>query len=211
MCLLCLRGNTPVEDVLLNLAGMCAPVVAFVPTPDAGTTSVPIALEARTSNIANNVTALLAVGALALVIVAIMAVREESTRTSKIASAAAGVIWLVALLVFELARHVFDHDAHYAAAVLMFGCIIAVVVINAAEFNTHISGSAVRNPYSPVAAGMGLAIVVIGGAGVLGWRHWTIAIETSLIVLFAVFWIVQTTELWHYGLRVGTPRVSHAA
>jgi hypothetical protein len=121
------------------------------------------------------------------------------------------VIWLAALLVFELARDVFNHDAHYAAAVLMFACIIAVVVINAAEFKTHMSGSAFRNPYSPVAAGMGIAIVVIGGAGVLGWRHWTIAIETSLIVLFAVFWIVQTTELWHDGLRVVTPRASHAA
>jgi hypothetical protein len=112
VCLLCLRGNTEVEDSLLNLAGMFAPIVAFVPTPDAGTcASVPTAMEDRTANIANNVTALLAVGALALAIVAIMAVRDWPMRTSIIASAAAGGIWLAALLVFELARHFFDHYA----------------------------------------------------------------------------------------------------
>ena len=32
VCLYCLKGNIAVEDVLLNLAGMFAPVVALVPT-----------------------------------------------------------------------------------------------------------------------------------------------------------------------------------
>jgi hypothetical protein len=204
--LLCLRGNTAGEDVLLNLAGMFASVVALVPTPDAGTCmSVPFAMEDRAANIANNVSALLAVGALALVMVAIMAVREPRTRTSIIASATAGLVWLAALLVFEIARHFFDNMAHYTAAVLMFACIIAVGVINAAEYKKHKSGSVLRNPYTAVAAGMGMAIVVSGGARwVLGWRHWTIAIETALIALFAIFWAVQTKELWDDGLRVRT-------
>jgi hypothetical protein len=203
VCLVCLRGSTAAEDVLLNLAGMLAPVVAFVPTPDAGScTSVPVALEARAANIANNVTALLAAGALALVIVAIMAVRERPTRTSVLASAAAAGIWLAALLVFELARHFFERYAHYTAAILMFACIIAVVAINAAGYRAQTSGSAIRNPYTAVAAGMGMAIVAIGAAGLLGWDHWTIAIETALIALFAVFWIVQTKDLWKAGLRV---------
>ena len=35
-CLICLRGSTEPEDILLNLAGMLAPVVAIVPTPHAG-------------------------------------------------------------------------------------------------------------------------------------------------------------------------------
>ena len=35
-CLICLRGNTDAEDILLNLAGMFAPVVALVPTPGTG-------------------------------------------------------------------------------------------------------------------------------------------------------------------------------
>ena len=33
-CLIVLKGNTPVEDVLLNVAGALAPIVAFVPILD---------------------------------------------------------------------------------------------------------------------------------------------------------------------------------
>src|SRR5205085_6408417 len=32
-CLVCIRGSTTVEDILLNVAGMLAPVVALIPTP----------------------------------------------------------------------------------------------------------------------------------------------------------------------------------
>src|SRR5215831_9973698 len=32
-CLICLRGNTDAEDILMKLAGVFAPVVALVPTP----------------------------------------------------------------------------------------------------------------------------------------------------------------------------------
>ena len=44
VCLVALKGNTDGEDVLMNLAGMLAPGVAFIPTPDAGTCrSAPLA------------------------------------------------------------------------------------------------------------------------------------------------------------------------
>jgi hypothetical protein len=63
---------------------------------------------------------------------------------------------------------------------MVFACIVTVVAINAAEYKKHKSESALWNPYTAVAAGMGLAIVVTGGARWdLGWRHWTIAIETA--------------------------------
>ena len=39
VCLVALRGNNDAEDALLNLAGMLAPVVAFVPTPNPGSCS----------------------------------------------------------------------------------------------------------------------------------------------------------------------------
>jgi hypothetical protein len=35
-CLICLRGSRDWEDILLNVAGMLAPVVALVPTPAPG-------------------------------------------------------------------------------------------------------------------------------------------------------------------------------
>ena len=35
LAMITLLGNTPIEDAFLNLAGLFAPVVAFVPTSDA--------------------------------------------------------------------------------------------------------------------------------------------------------------------------------
>ena len=31
-----------------------------------------------------------------------------------------------------------------------------------------------------------------------------IAIEASFILLFAIFWVIQTKELWDDGLRIAT-------
>jgi hypothetical protein len=67
-CLICLRGSTDHEDVLLNVAGMLAPVVAIVPTPEAGDcASLPGVPEDSTPNIENNITALLVIGLAAFV------------------------------------------------------------------------------------------------------------------------------------------------
>ena len=42
-CLVVIKGSTDVEDVLLNIAGMLMPVVAFVPTPyEAACSSTPV-------------------------------------------------------------------------------------------------------------------------------------------------------------------------
>ena len=52
--LIALKGNTDAEDVLMNLAGMLAPGVAFIPTPDAGTcSSAPLAVPDTPSIVAN--------------------------------------------------------------------------------------------------------------------------------------------------------------
>ena len=55
--------------------------------------------------------------------------------------------------------------------------------------------------YAAIAAAMIGSSLLIGIAGLLGWGHWLIGIETALIGLFAFFWIFQTHELWGEGLR----------
>lgn len=53
VAMVCLRGSNRREDLLLNLAGMFAPIVAFVPTPGPGTCwSVQSATEARAAQCA---------------------------------------------------------------------------------------------------------------------------------------------------------------
>ena len=171
VCLMCLRGSTDTEDVLLNLAGMFAPVVAFVPTPEPGScASVLGTTHDRNVNIANNVTALLAVAALALLVFAILAARNRPTGVALIGYAAAVAAWLVAALVFWLARDFFVRTAHYTAATLMFICIVAVVASNAVGFKRKTQARSIRNRYAIIGGAMVASVVVIGIAGLSGWQ-----------------------------------------
>ena len=45
-----------------------------------------------------------------------------------------------------------------------------------------------------------LGIIWIVGA-VTGWQYWTILLEVVVLGLFVVFWLVQTRDLWGYGIR----------
>ncbi|MDP9094607.1 MAG: hypothetical protein M3N95_17135 [Actinomycetota bacterium] len=207
-CLICLKANTYAEDIALNLAGMFAQLVALVPTPYPGScASVLGTTRDRNVNIANNVFALLAVGLLGLLITGGLLARRLLAQVSlpvrpvMIGYGIAGAVWLAALLAFELTRGFFVHYAHYAAAILMFIFILVIVAINAIDYQAKSGAPSYRNRYAAVAYAMVLALVVIGIAGALGWAYWVLAIETSLIILFAVFWTIQTEELWEDGLR----------
>jgi hypothetical protein len=205
VCLFCLKGSTDAEDILLNLAGMLALVVALVPTPDVGTcASILGTTEHRDMNIENNVTALLAVGLLGLLILAYLGARHRPTRPEAIGFAVAAFVWLATALAFYVDRDLFVQAGHYTAAVLMFVCILIVVGINALGFKDKTEASSPRNRYAAVGAAMLGSSAVIGVAAILGWEHAVIAIEIALIALFAAFWVIQTAELWHEGLRVTT-------
>jgi hypothetical protein len=202
VCLFCLKGSTEAEDILLNLAGMFAPIVALVPTPDTGTcASVLGTTQDRDVNVANNVTALLAVGFLALLIIAALAAQNLPPLPVVLGYAVAATVWIAAALVFWLGRHFFVRNAHYTAAVLMFVCILLVVAINAFGYKEKTKATSARNRYGVIAGAMGASSVIIIIAGLLGWDYWIILIEATLISLFAVFWVIQTKELWHEGLR----------
>jgi hypothetical protein len=199
VCLVCVRGNTAVEDPLLNLAGMFALAVAFVPTPYAtACTSVARPIENPAANVANNVLAVLIVGAILLVVAGIVAVRKPATVPARIASAVAGAVWVSATLAFWLARGWFLAHAHDVAATLMFVCIVGAAVDNALD----VGRPSLQKLYGAIAVAMSTALIVIPLLGhIIGWGYWTIVVETVLITLFAVFWIVQTWELWKPGLR----------
>ena len=207
-CLVCLRGNTEIEDLLLNVSGMLAPVVALVPIADTGScASVLGTAHDRNVNIANNVFALLGVGLVGVLILAVLLTRRllahlgRPSVTSLVGNGVGVALWVLTLVMFAAFRAVFTHIAHYAAAVTLFACILVVVIINAVEFKTKTGAQTLRNRYTVIAAAMVLATIGIGIAGLAGWTYWVLAIETALITLFAVFWTTQTQELWHDGLR----------
>jgi hypothetical protein len=173
-----------------------------VPTPDTGScASVLGTTQDRNVNVANNVTALLAVGLIALLILAVLAARNLPPLPALVGYGVAAGVWIAAALVFWLARDFFVRNAHYTAAVLMFVCILVVVWINALGYKEKTSATSPRNRYAAIGVAMVASSLVIGIAGGLGWKYSVIAIEASLIVLFALFWVIQTRELWHDGLR----------
>lgn len=213
VCMVVLKGSTLREDALLNVAGVLAPVVAFVPTSSIGAcSSAPGSSGGRTADVANNMGAyFLVLGATVLVTAALLSREPDTTRrghrvewTGVVAS---GVGILSAFAIYAARREMFLEHAHNAAAVLMFACVIVVVVINARGLDERRSGhpgqvAAAKNRYGVLATAMVLtAPAVLAYRALWGLDHWVLWVEALLIGLFAVFWAVQTADLWDTGLR----------
>jgi hypothetical protein len=214
VCMVVLKGNTEREDILLNVAGILAPAVALVPTPGPGTCrSVPMVLGDTAANIANNMLALFVVGAPCLLVAGVFVLRAWLSRADRnpmyllglavaLAIFGGGIVW------FFVDRAGFTDNAHYAAAVVMFVCIIAVVLLNAKQFRRKEEPADGRrvpaNRYSVIALAMVVVpVVLLAWKALFGWAHAVLWIEGALITLFAIFWIIQTQELWNEGLRDG--------
>lgn len=208
VCMVVLKGNTEGEDVLLNLAGMLAPVVALVPTPGrGGCWSVPVTPRETSADIANNVPALIVAGGLGLLVTAWFLVRSHDRDPRHVLGLAASATVLVGGTVwFVRDRSGFDSGAHDVAAIALFVCIVGVVVLNARGYGrTHRSAGrapSYANRYLLVATLIVVSAVGMGAwAWLVGWDHAVLWIEGVLIVLFLVFWLIQTRELWEEGLR----------
>lgn len=209
VCLICLRGASDGEDVLLNLAGICAPVVALVPTPSTGGCgSVLTDTANRGVNISNNVTALLVVAWIALVAAAAIGfsgTREDPPQNPSRVDLVGYGLALVALALGTYAfigrRDWFDANAHNLAAFSMFGFIFLNVCLNAVQRNLVRGNPLLRvNRYTLVALVMLADAVVHVVLWWNEWRYWVLTAEFSLIGLFALFWALQTGERWADGV-----------
>ena len=210
-----LKADNELEDIFLNIGGILAPVVAFVPVPELeGPPTLP---PATVDAITNNITALLLAGALSLVVFAVLAFgvrgkpgdRRRLPRNIRLARYA-GTAVVVALFLgawwwFEHERASFERNAHYAAAVTLFGCIIAVTALNAVSRTLAMRadgdplGRALLNMYSIL--GVLMALVLIVGLVFRDWYYAILFVEAGVLVLFLSFWIIQSAELWRTGVR----------
>jgi hypothetical protein len=239
VCMIALRGTTDADDILLNIGGMLAPVVAVVPTArikdlhkilsacrdsDGATFVDPLikdvdcpsvqALEAVTeANVANNMLALLVVAYVGLVATVLFA-RRDRLPIARFRVGFGIAVGIVVLASFVFVRYplLFVDVAHYAAAIPMFGCIVVVVIINALRHKgvvirgpglpskmRQVAMALVRSPdgYALIALAMLTAVVVGGGLALAGTFEDTIFwLEAALIILFGVFWVLQTREQW---------------
>jgi hypothetical protein len=226
VALIAIKGRPGWEDTLLNVAGALTPVVAFAPTPLSPATSEAAEAVERgvpaeyVPGIINNVWALLVVGALALVLAAVLAVRNGELHGANAVGIGVFAVLLVAFAVWflvsgkDLGGAKFLDLAHYVAAIPLFGIITLVVEINARRSGERdgdrlLRPSVYKGTYRSIAVAMGATII---GAIVLfflqssdassvpaGWLFW---VEAVLLLLFIVFWVLQTLDYWKDGAPV---------
>ena len=215
ICLIALKGNNKAEDVLLNLAGILAPGVAFIPTAaHSPCSSVPPSGRDFAPAVANNMQALFVLGVLAVVVAVVIAVRESGSLARLdawdrvglglgFAATAGGAVW------FYVARGSFLEQGHNLAAIGMFLAIVGVVWVNARDVKDAVDDHPRLGPvrgayvmvYRVIAVLMGLTLALAVVGHVLEWEYALLVVEVLLIGLFGIFWIVQTRELWNQGLR----------
>lgn len=207
MGMIVLKGSTATEDLLLTLGGMLATVVGLVPVPQVGTCRS-AALVARDvpADVANNMSALLVAGGLGLA--ATLVIGARSGRPARGIVLAAG-LWAAGLGWFALGRGSFLAGAHDTAAFGLFGAMLGIVASNSrglrrARLRAGVAPSSqgLADRYAAIAAAMVVSAAVLGLVTWLsGWRHGPLWIEAVLIALFALFWLLQTRDLWDEGLR----------
>lgn len=215
-CLIAIKGRHGAEEVLLNFAGMFAFVVALVPTPldTAVCVEEPYCVDVP-DRVGNNVGALLIVGGLVILLATWPRRRDLGTREgfdlwlTWLTWATTGV-WL---LVWP---ETFLTVAHYAAAVLLFACLVVVAWINgsdhaitaqALERLRGMSARAYRVWYRWIAVVMAVVLVVGLATMVVLDRYvpdlfpqTLFVVEAMMMLIFVLFWVLQTIQFWDIGL-----------
>jgi len=196
LCLIALRGQTDAEDVCMQLAGISAPMVAFVPTPEESE-------RVDQAAIVNSAGTFLAVLAVGFAIVVAHGLHRRRTDTpdwpstwgllgllSTAGAWAVGVVWLV------LDQHSFTRHAHLLAAGFTFAPFAGVVVLNTGWGMRVLARrpNAPRQRNEPAYAAIAVGIGVVAIAGFVGrsWDYSLLATEIGLLVLFGAFWLLQT-------------------
>ena len=226
--LIAIKGRPGWEDTLLDLAGMAVPVVALVPTPRhlgsavCGPGVASCVPPQFVPAVRNNVTALLVVGAVVLAFTW-RGARRRRGRPSFVGLCAATLAWSVVAAWFTVAPGLFLRAGHYAADLVFFLLTAAVAWLAGrhAEQRADLRvmspdryGTAYRTVSALIVATIAVAVLVLGGGAVLGFRPWfatVFVVESVLLALFVVFWVLQTAENWdEEAIESCTPGVGPA-
>ena len=161
-CLIIMRAERDVEDIFLNLAGMFAPLVAFVPIDRDGVTDGVLSSASAAEFVDNNVTTLVITGAIALVAGprgagALLAAprRHVDPRVRRVLGlVVAGIIVFGTWYWYETDPDSFQGTGdkvaggHFTAAISLFVCMGIVVLWNALPHHVWVGGSGGRRARS---------------------------------------------------------------
>lgn len=207
-----IKGRTTLEDVLLNLAGVLAPIVALVPTSPSSPTcsSVNVSIDPVEPFIHNNVLSFAIGGAVAIAIaIAVASLKGRDGNSGFTRGAIAGLLFGVALLGagvgwYYIDRSTFLERAHGFAAVAMFVALGVVILVNALRVTV---ATRYRYAYAALVAAMVVSALGVVAGGILHetWRHEVLWLEFLELSIVAVYWVIQTVEHWHGVLVASAP------
>lgn len=205
-------GGRSLEQSLLDIAALFAPIIAFVPAPAVGGDLAgtpfscpgadPCIPNSLLPSITNSMFALGVVAVLGLVATFVIAVIERNLDTGTIGQFVVATVVIVVMGGWwVLSPATFLGAAHYVAAVSFFLLLCAAAVVAAWRPLRDASerSAGFRVAYSAVAAGilasLGLIVVdsLISGSGPTPAFF---AGQVGALAFFAAFWVVQTVEFW---------------
>lgn len=211
--LIAVKGVPDLEDVLLNFAGVLAPIVAFVPTsappPSQMCSSAAVVARNNEPFIDNNIVAFAIGGvvaiAIAFVIAFVFARRTGRAtvghldRESFLGLAAALLVLVVGIVWYIGFRESFLERAHGGGAALMF-FVLFLVIVHHARQRRRTGKSWLL--YGLIAGTMALSVVgaLVGKAVDDGWRHQILWLEVLELGAVLVYWVAQTFEHWDGGV-----------
>lgn len=232
LALIVIKGERR-EDLALNVAGMLAPVVAFIPIRSfdkIGNCTVRDPLRYATSDdlnmfldlsVRNNMIALISAGIAGLIVTIAVIVkgrksaqkraRANQTRQGTVEQESLGdlavFLGLAAFYTgwFWLFRPGFIAHAHLVSAGGMFLALAFGAWVTSGKPDARFRTAYRRIAYGMVGAGLVL------GASSLVFEYWILVLEVIEILLFATYWILQTIDNWRVegdrsGARSTHPR-----
>ena len=208
ICLIVVKGSNDTEDVLLNIGGILAPIVALVPTTEPSNIYGSKALTITNARvlIGNNVVALLIAGVVAIVLAYWVERSKREVTVSRIRTpdkvglVVAAVLIVVGSWTYWKERRFFLDHAHTTSAIAMAAILALVVVLNAQRAHAR------HRPTYGVLYFLAVAIMALGVVPVLvhlqwdSFKPWNFVLESIEIGGFTTFWIMQTFELWDLGV-----------
>lgn len=206
-------SGTGVERVLLDAAGLLAPLIALVPTPLVPGTVPGVRIDCAPESscvpsayhldVANGVSTYLLVGA--VVVIAAFLIfrgRKQELRAIRASLLGAAALFLAVALTWAFARDVFLQQAHVTAALLFFLSIGSCAVVKAFE---HQQGARPTKTYQRlywIIAAVFLADAVVAVAVIYGgWLEAFVVppvliCELLALALFLLYWILQSFPRW---------------
>lgn len=209
------KGSNDTENVLLNLAGVSALMIAMVPqdrpAPLCGTNDLPPQfVPAIQPNVWTVIVALI-VGWLAM---AVLHWRNHSRhKRSPLGTVALLIFWVImavgfiALVFFPNWFYAHIHGISGVSMLLSFIITVFCAAYVVAQEDTGKSPHKDRYKwfYGIIAVAMVVTLIAVVAVHLKhpGWEPWVIWLESAVILEFALYWAVQTWELWDSPDRTG--------